>query len=203
MIFFLGDHKAVNNLSGLILCGGQSLRMGADKALLKRGERKWVDIQIEKLKELGLSYYLSINTQQLDHYQPDYALTQLIVDQDLGAGPLKGILSAHHLHPQLDWLVLACDLLDIDLTAIQKLMTNYNKCNPDYDFYSFYYRQFEPLCAIYTVSGLQKVFRSFNSRNKPDYSLQTILSTGPTCRIEVPDQDVFQFKNYNSLEDLQ
>ena len=33
--------------------------MGADKSLLMRGESKWVDTQIEKLKELGLSYYLS------------------------------------------------------------------------------------------------------------------------------------------------
>jgi len=179
------------------------LRMGADKSLLMRGERKWVDIQIEKLKKLGLSYYLSINTHQLDQYQQDYALAQLIVDQDLGAGPLKGILSAHQLHPQLDWLALACDLLDIDLTAIRKLMTIYNKRNPDYDFYSFYYRQFEPLCAIYRASGLQKVLNSFKSRNQPDYSLQTILSTGSTFRIDVPDQDVHQFKNYNSLEDLQ
>ena len=179
------------------------MRMGTDKSLLKRGESKWVDIQIEKLKELGLSYYLSINAHQLDQYQQNYTLTLLIVDQDMGAGPLKGILSAHRLHPKFDWLVLACDLLDIDLTAIRKLMTIYNKYNSDYDFYSFYYRQFEPLCAVYRASGLQKVLKSFKSSNQPDYSLQTILSTGSTCRIDVPDQDVYQFKNYNSPEDLQ
>jgi len=130
-------------------------------------------------------------------------LALLIVDQDLGAGPLKGIFSAHRLHPNFDWLVLACDLLDIDLTTIRKLITIYNQPNPDYDFYAFYYRQFEPLCAIYRAGGLQKVLKSFKSRNKPDYSLQTILSTGSTFRIDVPDQDVYQFKNYNSREDLQ
>ena len=62
------------------------MRMGTDKSLLKRGERKWVDIQIEKLNKLGLSCYLSINAHQLDQYQQNYALALLIVDQDMGAG---------------------------------------------------------------------------------------------------------------------
>ena len=49
----------------IILCGGRSSRMGTDKGLLKLEETTWVQSAAEKMKQLNLPVYISVNQDQV------------------------------------------------------------------------------------------------------------------------------------------
>ncbi len=70
------------------------------------------------------------------------------------AGPLAGIIAAMSLHPDADWLVLACDLPRLDLPTLRHLISSKR---PDEMFLS-YRSEFdglpEPLCALYAPAAL-------------------------------------------------
>ena len=82
--------KDVHKLLGVILCGGESKRMGSDKGLLQKDGRAWVSIIAEKLVSIGLPVVVSINGQQRESYAGLFSSNDLIVDSIAIQGPLKG-----------------------------------------------------------------------------------------------------------------
>jgi len=93
-------------LTGLVLCGGSSLRMGSDKAalplagrtLLERAAATFEGIAVETLLACGAS--------------PRYGELglPLVLDRSPGAGPLSG-LEAGLARARTDWVAaLACDM---------------------------------------------------------------------------------------------
>ena len=68
---------------GVILCGGESYRMGQDKGLMKFNSKSWAEIAAEKLANLKIPVILSVNKQQLETYELQIPHLRLIVDQDL------------------------------------------------------------------------------------------------------------------------
>ena len=90
----------INKLLGVILCGGKSTRMGADKGLLEKNGKAWVKIIAEKLLSLKLPVVVSINNQQREAYANLFSLDELVVDSIDIQGPLKGLLSVHQKFPR-------------------------------------------------------------------------------------------------------
>src|SRR5881227_3770729 len=99
-------------MKGVVLCGGQSNRMGFDKALIEFEATTWVELATKKLTELALSVILSVNDQQYNLYFTRFQQVSVVKDNcslDI-YGPLRGILSIHLQYPADDLLVLACDM---------------------------------------------------------------------------------------------
>ena len=46
---------------GIVLCGGQSLRMGKDKGLLKLEAKTWAQTAIDKIAVLNFPVKISVN----------------------------------------------------------------------------------------------------------------------------------------------
>ncbi|GGH03134.1 NTP transferase domain-containing protein [Pedobacter zeae] len=46
---------------GIVLCGGQSLRMGTDKGLLIHQDKLWAQVAADKLSVLDLLVNFSVN----------------------------------------------------------------------------------------------------------------------------------------------
>ena len=67
-------------MTGIILCGGQSSRMGSDKGLLKLEANTWAQTAVDKLSILGIPVKLSVNRQQLNDYAKVFAADDLFVD---------------------------------------------------------------------------------------------------------------------------
>ncbi len=71
---------------GFVLAGGQSVRMGADKALIDFAGRPLIEHALSQLAILGLSAKIAGARSALDAYAP--------VIRDDGGGPLGGICAA-------------------------------------------------------------------------------------------------------------
>ncbi len=115
-------------LYGLVLAGGQSLRMGRDKGLLVYEQLSPLAQRVRAarlLESCGLTTYLSCRTEILEFHEVNEL--KVIYDQpefaeDNHRGPGIGILSAHLFNPKAAWLVLACDFPFADKAAIEYLI---------------------------------------------------------------------------------
>lgn len=184
------------NLTGLILSGGQSKRAGTDKGLKLINESVWVKNMADKLTEIGLPTKVSIHPNQFDEYRRYIDENALIKDCLDIPGPLKGILSAHVMYPQHNWLVVACDMIDLEINTMENII-NLSATYPDFDLYCYENATFyQPFCAIYTAKALCNYLSAFKNNGVNDFSLQHFFKSYQTFEIVIDKQDN-SFNNYN------
>ncbi len=185
--------NSLKNLLGVVLCGGKSVRMGTDKGLLIKEGKIWASIVAQKFDALSMPYVVSVNQSQTDNYTAFFSQNNLIVDEQIVPGPLRGLLTVHQQYPQKNLLVLACDMIDMQLETVESLVTNYIT-QPNFNFYAYHNGDFwEPFCGIYSAKGLNSIILA----NETDFSLQHFLTSGPTQKNII--LDMASFKNYNSV----
>jgi molybdopterin-guanine dinucleotide biosynthesis protein A len=134
---------------GLVLVGGQSERMGRDKALLSyHGEGTQLERTAALLQSVCPMVFISQRAEQAFATPTG---TEAIFDSiDDIKGPLCGILSAMRAHPEAHWLVLACDLPNLQTATLKKLIAEFQKSPPQLTAYRSSHDDLpEPLCAIY------------------------------------------------------
>ncbi len=112
-------------LFGLVLAGGQSLRMGRDKGLLVYEQLSPFSqrVRVAQLMEsCGLETYLScrIENEAVGDMKVIYDRVELQADSNRGPG--VGILSAHLFKPEAAWLVMACDFPFANKAAVEYLI---------------------------------------------------------------------------------
>src|SRR5437868_7595891 len=92
------------NVSGYVLAGGRSTRMGRDKALLELGGRPLVAWVVEKLHRVTAEVQILGDRPELEQFAP------VLGDLHQGSGPLGGMETAlHYLRRQ--WaLVIPVDM---------------------------------------------------------------------------------------------
>lgn len=185
-------------ITGLILSGGESKRMGADKGLLLKDNQPWVCLMGNQFSDLDLEYKVSINESQLANYQAFFHPDDLIVDALDIPGPLRGILTAYLYYPMNNWLVLACDMIDMDISVMMEIVQAV-KTEQGFDFYVYKNEYFyESFCGIYTAQGLQKLYASYRKQEVDNFSLQQVFNNFYTYTCTIGAKNV-AFKNYNQL----
>jgi len=107
-------------LYGLVLAGGQSRRMGRDKALLQRDGQTQLHLAVELLQGVTEKQFVSTRAEQQD--DAERQRYPQIVDRYDDIGPIAGIWSALETHQEVDWLVLACDLPNLDRQTLDHLI---------------------------------------------------------------------------------
>lgn len=193
------------NLIGLSLCGGQSIRMGNDKGLIITGGLTWAEIAFYKLSALGIPVFTSVNDSQKTDYQKIFFSRNLIIDNSSinVKGPLKGLLSLHNLFPEKDIIILACDMLGMRTTVLQKLQQIYVKNENMYDVYIYQQANYlEPLVAIYRSSFLRKISNEYKNNALKQYSLQYLISREKIKTINIIEENKLCFANYNYPSDI-
>lgn len=154
-------HAARPPLYGLILIGGESKRMGRDKAALVYRHGSQAERALELIRPRCGRCFFSVRPDQSLEPGARKAVhensAELIPDRFTGIGPMGGILSAQFLHPRAAWLVLGVDMPLLEERDIQELL---NFRNP-FKFASCFgtdrdkegrpldYLLPEPLCAVY------------------------------------------------------
>lgn len=136
-------------LYGLVLAGGASKRMGRDKAALAYRGQAQLTRTFDLVSRHCARTFVSVRREQTgDPSRSGYPqITDLIED----AGPIAGIAAAQAAHPDVGWLVVACDLPFLDDAAIELLVARRGN-HPITAYRSTHDGLPEPLCAIYEPS---------------------------------------------------
>ena len=183
-------------IRGLVLCGGESKRMGKDKGLLALGSGNWAVVAVHKLEQLTIPVSISINPAQLQTYGHFFSAEQLIVDRTHAKGPLQGLLSTHLKYPEDDLLLLACDMIEMDTETLKELL-EHASIFPCYDYYVYAQEDFmEPLCAIYPSATLKKLYQELEQGHLSGFSLYKLIKKG-SYKI-LPIRNIQTFNNYNT-----
>lgn len=144
-------------LFGLVLAGGRSRRMQADKAALTYGRRPQLMEAYELLAPRVERAFVSVRAEQsADALRAVYPR---IVDGNTGEGPIAGIIAAQAHAPAAGWLVLACDLPFLDGATLDQLIADRDTMRDATAFRSAHDGLPEPLCAIYEPASRERMLR--------------------------------------------
>ena len=180
---------------GLVLAGGQSRRMGSDKAALVSDGETQLARAVALLERHVDRVYVSTSEAQKD--DPVRAEFRRIVDRYEDLGPIAGILSAMDAHPDCAWLVLACDLPNIDDETIAFLLEHASADQPATAFRSVNDDLPEPLCAIYRPAARQTIDAFIADGIKCP---RKMLINSDTCLLAQPKPGALH--NINTPDDL-
>lgn len=185
------------NLSAVILAGGESRRMGRDKAWLELDGQPLIALAVEKIRKLGVEeIFISGRPGE------DYSALKCPVLYDLkpGFGPLGGIERAlcECTSPLL--LVLAVDLPRMTTSCLQKLAA---QCEPLTGVVPQRNDRLEPLAAIYP-KRCHALIREFIAQSR-----LAARDFAAACQHEqavkiwpVPAEEAECFINWNQPSDL-
>jgi len=195
--------KTELKMTGVVICGGQSTRMGTDKGLLKQFDVSWAETAFSKLRSFNLPVVVSVNKGQVDVYSKIFLPNQLVADDEKISvrGPLLGLLSIHQHLPDEDLLVLACDMIDMEKGLLQNLLA-VQKNNSHQAYMYAVDGRLQPLCGYYTSGGLKYLFQLNQQQKLKKFSVIYALECVNTKYIPVDPGFINCFANYNSPADL-
>jgi molybdenum cofactor guanylyltransferase len=130
-------------VNAFVLAGGQSARMGRDKALLELDGRPLIEIALEKLRALELSPRIVGSRSDLA------AFASVIPDIHPHSGPLGGIEAALAASDSEQNLFLPVDLPWLPVDFLRWMMNRVEKTNALATIPRLQGRP-QPLCAIYS-----------------------------------------------------
>jgi molybdopterin-guanine dinucleotide biosynthesis protein A len=180
------------DITGIVLAGGKSSRMGSDKGLLKFGDKTFVETIIAAMKPLVNKIIIVSNNPEYDQ------LGYLRVEDDIkDSGPLAGLYSGlKHSDSEYN-LVLSCDIPMIKTEVLEKLI--------DTDYKQYEVTQIEsqnktmPLIAIYQKQCMQKCLELLQQGER---RLRVAVNQLKTKTILIDSKlDPF-VKNINTKDDL-
>jgi molybdopterin-guanine dinucleotide biosynthesis protein MobB len=177
-------------LSGAIIAGGQSSRLGFNKALLPIRGQPVIERVLETLSPIVLSIKIIANNPSA--YQ--YLNIETIPDLRPGCGPLSGIHTALSLSKTEYVLIVSCDLPLLTADKLRPLLLEY----PGYDITMFKHKLFEPLCAIYRRTCLPALEELIDHG---EYRIIDLFPSLNTRIIRVDQSDAFQ--SINTKEDYE
>lgn len=176
----LAEIPAKNNLFGLVLCGGSSVRMKTDKAFLNYHGKEQIYYLVDKMDSICEKVFISCNESQKDKIDLNY---NVIIDSATfqNSGPINAILTAFELYPNKAIFVLACDyplLTSVDLVMLKDAFLKYKKT---VSFYNNNTNFREPFIAIYHPSDLSQLLAFYKNGNT---SLQLFLNDIDAIKVE-------------------
>ncbi len=180
---------------GLVLAGGKSSRMGSDKALLSRNGQPQLAFAVALLARCVERVFVSARAEQSK--EAERRQYELVIDRYDDLGPVAGILSAMEEHPDADWLVVACDLPNVDERTLRYLLDHKGTRRPFVPYRSSHDELPEPLCAIYR-SGSVETVRAFVRDGV--HCPRKILIRSDTLLLEQPNPRALD--NVNTPDDL-
>jgi molybdopterin-guanine dinucleotide biosynthesis protein A len=180
---------------GLVLAGGHSKRMGHDKALIRVDGETQLGRAVRLLESFVDRVFVSTRVDQQEEVERRKYCQ--IIDQYENLGPIAGILSALQEHSDVGWLVLACDLPNIDETTIRFLLANKSADRPFSAFTSTSDGLPEPLCAYY-AAGTGSTIKAFIDDGI--ICPRKVLSRSDTHLLDQPNPAALD--NINTPEDL-
>lgn len=189
----------ITPFAAALIAGGQSRRMGRDKALLDwQGELLW-QAQLRKLAELTPASLL-ISCREEQQLVSPHAETLHDLPDDQGRGPLPALARCLE-RVQMPLLVLAVDMPQVTLPVLRDLLQQSTLDGSGAVFRGSH--GYEPLCAVYPPSVLPLLRDSLAAGN---LRLQTFVQRAVDAKmlhvIPLSKEQEPHFLNLNSPADL-
>jgi molybdopterin-guanine dinucleotide biosynthesis protein A len=182
-------------VTGIILAGGKSTRMGTDKALIKVGDKSLLETVIDNCKTVCKSIIISSNNPA--HGKYGY---QVVADEIKDCGPIGGIYSCLR-KSETEWnFVISVDTPFVTSDFIQFLVGQTKNCDVVLPVHS---GEKEPLIALYNKSGLPEVEKLIELRQFKMHHLIAKLNAHYVDAFEWVEKTPLLFKNLNNPDDLQ
>jgi molybdopterin-guanine dinucleotide biosynthesis protein A len=193
---------ALHRTGGIVLCGGQSKRMGRPKAWLPFGDEIMLPRVVRLLSEVVHPIVVvAAPDQDVPPLPQEVLLTR---DEERGRGPLEGLSAGlRALSGKVEAVYLSsCDvplLLPAFVRRMLELLGNYGICVPYVDGFH------HPLAAVYRVDILDQVnYLLAENRLRPVFLFETV-STRLVRAEELLDVDptLQSLRNLNTPEDYE
>lgn len=180
-----------------IQAGGQSRRMGRDKALVPLGGTPMIEIQLHALQGLAEDVLITTN------HPADYAYlgVRLASDPVPGAGALAGLRTALAAARGESVLVLACDLPFVSRPLLEHLLARARQADVVIPRRG---GEFEPLLAVYSrsvLAAVDKALAAGHARMISFFPEVRVLALEPD-EWERFDPEGLSFFNVNTPEEL-
>ena len=176
--------KQGTNITGLVVCGGKSRRMGADKGLLEYYSQPQRQFVYDFLQEICSHVHISCNRGQFAGIPPGYSF---VCDDEKYAtiGPMAALLTAINKFPATSFLLIGCDYPLFLKKDAERLLYTSNEMAGAY--YQSAAELYEPLLAIYHPPVFDLVKKNFDGGR---FSLQNILQAAGAEKILADDPSV-------------
>jgi molybdopterin-guanine dinucleotide biosynthesis protein A len=186
------------NITAVLLAGGESRRMGRDKAtLLFHGKPLW-EIQLELLRRLKPAEIL-VSARTDPSWRP--ADVQFVADDPPSRGPLSGIAASLAQVHTAHLLALAMDMPFMSESYLHYLC---DQIEPGTGVVPTIDGRAEPLAAIYPREA-DNDFRTALAGT--DFSVQSVVrrlvESGKLQEVRVKEHEMKLFLNLNELSDLE
>ena len=167
--------SSVKDITGIILAGGKSSRMGRDKGIVDLKGRAMIEHVIESAKAVTHNIIIIANNDNYNQFGfPVYS--DLIPER----GPIGGIVTGLHYSQTDRNLILSCDIPFVSVETEEGT---------------------EPLCAIYRQSNATYLRERINQNR---LSMRDALKAADcyTIKISVDDSHRASFININTPQEL-
>ena len=184
------------NLTGIILAGGQSSRMGSDKGLLLYQGKPLISYSIDVLAPLCSEILISSNNELYNKFG-----YEVVADEISGIGPMGGIYSCLKRSKNDLNLILSCDMPYVTGDIFQLLIENMGKAIISLPWHKD--EHYEPLCGVYHNDVLNFIssFIKKNNFKLPDLFKEIPFAPLNVSNLDPPLSDHYFF-NINKPEDL-
>lgn len=184
-------------ITGIILAGGKSQRMGTVKGMVPFRGRPLIDYAIGLLGEFSGEIMISANTSDYN----DFGI-KVVKDITPNIGPMGGIHSCLRESTTPVNIVLSCDMPFVTPEVIRHLLDHSRDALVTVPWYGN--EHYEPLCGIYhkdSIPEMEKLIRQGN------YKLPDLFKKIQVNRLEVNREHPVMnwpqiFFSINSPEDL-
>jgi molybdenum cofactor guanylyltransferase len=192
-------------LNGLIIAGGQSRRMGADKALLIVNGRPLLAAMIDRMSEQCGRIVVAVGDCErvaaykeavLPHCSTPASRIAFAIDRYAGCGPLAGLHAGLAELQDGYALVMGCDMPQLSETLLERMAAAAERENADVA-----HAAGQPFHAVYhTRVGRQALARL----EQEDYRFMRLLDDAMAVQVDPQtEEERLAFLNLNSPEAYQ
>ncbi|TNJ42934.1 molybdenum cofactor guanylyltransferase [Tamlana fucoidanivorans] len=180
------------DITGIVLSGGKSSRMGTDKGRLMLKEKAFVQYSLDALKPLVSEIFIVSDIPEYDTFG-----YKRVTDLVKNAGPVAGICSGLEASKTDYNLILSCDIPLITSTILEKLI---HSVEDDADIIQIESQgKSMPLIALYKKSCLTPFSRLLKSGER---RLRVAVNTCKVKNIVLTKNEQITTMNVNTKDEL-
>ncbi|WP_159439303.1 molybdenum cofactor guanylyltransferase [Tenacibaculum agarivorans] len=181
------------NITGIVLAGGKSSRMGKDKSLLLLKNKPLISYSIDAL--LPVTNEIIIVSDYEKHEALGYKRTK---DEIPDFGPVSGIYSGLKASTTPYNLILSCDIPLVQTKILQTLL---NEIENDFEIIMIESeKKAMPLIALYSKKCEDKFYQAIQNKQ---HRLMHVVSECKTKRIALSEEEKILTSNVNTPYELE